>query len=398
MTTIDNILFKIESHGIDRLSVSIPRRDKKILAGMAKMIRTNEYITESQANLTVKVLRENLEHLNFVGTELITSLKTPTWAKFFKSVEKIRKISTAVVDNNLPVIEITATYKKDLKKVIVDLQKNSEGGIFSATDKNYYILLTEKNVVRVVEDLKRYNFEKSPEISDLYNKIKSIDYDEVEKKINIEYTDNEKLINSVKSDIVRVDPANALMLHDRKIAYQYKFDGKISGIDENSLLYKIATRKNHKVFISNEQFSLKTLAQCLRTLDREPVLLIFDEYNTKSCTDNLRQLKSLLDEMNFSGNVGVYFRFDNKGEGAEFNKLVADYNFNKPLNDHSQIAVLSNGKLPKFFLKTKWYPKTVISFTNHFRNNKTSVYCNSCDLIVYYTPSAPIIGNVDAIV
>ena len=94
MTTIDNILFKIETHGVDLLPMSISTRDRKILAGMAKMIRSQDYITESQATLTVKVLRENLEHLNFVGAELITSLKSPQWTKFFKTVEKIRKILT----------------------------------------------------------------------------------------------------------------------------------------------------------------------------------------------------------------------------------------------------------------------------------------------------------------
>jgi hypothetical protein len=70
----------------------------------------------------------------------------------------------------------------------------------------------------------------------------------------------------------------------------------------------------------------------------------------------------------------VYFRFDNTPEGVAFNKLIADYGFNKQLDGHNQIAILSNGKLPKFFIKNNWYPKSVISFTNHFRNNTPSFH------------------------
>jgi hypothetical protein len=191
---------------------------------------------------------------------------------------------------------------------------------------------------------------------------------------------------------------NSLLLNDRKIAYQYTIDKKPEKISEDTLEYKIATRQNHKIFIKHDDVSLETLSTALVKLNRLPALLIFDEFDPKQCTENLKNLKIVLDSKNFNGNVGVYFRFDNTPEGVAFNKLIADYGFNKHLDDQNQIAILSNGKLPKFFIKNNWYPKSVISFTNHFRNNKTSVYCNSCDLIVYYTASVPVIGSVDAIV
>jgi hypothetical protein len=45
----------------------------------------------------------------------------------------------------------------------------------------------------------------------------------------------------------------------------------------------------------------------------------------------------------------------------------------------------------------KWQAQSVVSFTNNFKNNKTSVYCNNIDLIVYYNDKAPL-GDIDAIV
>ena len=56
MLTIDNILFKIEQHGVDSLSPAVPTKDKKILKNMAKLVRTADYVTESQGTLAVKIL------------------------------------------------------------------------------------------------------------------------------------------------------------------------------------------------------------------------------------------------------------------------------------------------------------------------------------------------------
>ena len=112
----------------------------------------------------------------------------------------------------------------------------------------------------------------------------------------------------------------------------------------------------------------------------------------------VKAIKEVVDAVDPTINVGAYFRFNNNGDGEKFNKLISEYGFNKQLDNNNRVSIIANGKIPKFFLKSDWYPKTVISFSNHFRSNKTSVYCNSCDLIVYYTSSKPMIGIVDVIV
>lgn len=398
MLTIDNILFKIEQHGVDCLSPAIPAKDKKILKNMAKLVRTVDYVTESQGALAVKILKENLEHLNFIGSNLIPSLKLPAWSKIFKSTEKIRKISINTTTPGVPVIEIEASFSKELKKAILNLQKNSEGGISTNPGRVYHLALTEKNLVKAVDDLKRYNFQKSLEIVEIYDKIKSCDSVAISKEFDIFHTSNDKLKKALMLDVDCNIFESTLLLNDRKIAFQYTIDKSPEKTSEDTLESKIATRQNHKIFIRREDASLHSLSTALFVLDRLPTLLVFDEFDAKQCIGNLKNLKSTLDSLNFKGNVGVYFRFDNTPDGAVFNRLVADYGFNKHLDEHNQIAILSNGKLPKFFIKNSWYPKSVVSFTNHFRNNKTSVYCNRCDLIVYYTTSMPVIGSVDAIV
>lgn len=398
MLTIDDILHNIENYGFGSLSPSVPSKDRGILVNMSKLVKTHDYITESQGNLLIKILRENLEHLNFVGPNLITSLKTPTWSKKFKNPEKIRKMSIDVSTSNTPALVVEASYSKELKKSILNLQKNAEGSGQLHAGRQYFFSLTEKNIILVVDGLRKYNFEKSPEILDLYNKIKEINLNDVEDSFNIDTTANEFLKKSLLNDIGIEKINDALYLHDRKLKYQYFFDKNIENLDHNSLVYKIATRKNNKIFVNSTKFTLEDLGTALKTLSRLPLLVILDEYNAKNCVEQLKGIKTLMDSYNFHGNAGVYFRFNNTNDGATFNKLVAEYGYNKKLDNSNKLALLSNGKIPKFFLKTDWYPNSVVTFTNHLRNNKTSVYCNNCDLIVYYTPTEPMIGNVDAIV
>jgi hypothetical protein len=84
-------------------------------------------------------------------------------------------------------------------------------------------------------------------------------------------------------------------------------------------------------------------------------------------------------------------------ENKEFNELIKKLNYNTHLDNTTQVVGISNKTLPKFMLNSTWYPKSVISFTPSFRSNKTHVYCDAVDLIIYYTESQPLLGNVDVI-
>ena len=162
------------------------------------------------------------------------------------------------------------------------------------------------------------------------------------------------------------------------------------------MAYKIANRNQINVFLKYNEVGLIDILNNLALLKREKILFIFNEYAPLECVDQLINLKNSLDESS-KNNVGIYFRFDNKKSGFEFNKLIAENSFNKKLDKNTKIVGISNGKVPKFMIDNEWQPDAVISFTNSFRNNRSVVYCNSCDLIVYYTPTKPISIKLDDI-
>jgi hypothetical protein len=397
MITIDEILFKIELHGVDALGPSVPFKDKKILKNLCKLIKLPSYITENQSKLLIKILQENMESLNFIGTELIPSLRSPSWSKNFKILEVSKTVNIVKTFDNEFLIDIEFSSNKNIKRDVTQLQKELEGTFFDANGRHYRSPLTEKNLFKTVQLAKKYDFEISPQILKLYGEICEIDQDFVKAAFNIQLTDNKKMKEMVSDDIGLLTTDNYVFLQDRKIAYQYTIHEKRPKIQENSLISKIAHRKNNKIFI-NKTTDFKDLLSAIKDLKRNPLLLVFDEYNTRNCIENIKLLKNTLDELGVTTNVGIYFRFPNESDGLVFNQLIAEYGYNKALDLDNEISVISNGKIPKFFLKTEWYPKATITFSNQLRNNKTSVYCNECDLIVYYNTTVPVSGNIDVIV
>ena len=396
MLTIDNILLKIEEHSIDKLNSSVPVKDRRILKNLVRMIQMPSFITESQGRLLIKILQENMEALDFIGSELIPSLKNPSWTKSFKTVDVIRQLSISKNSSGNSFIDIDCSFNKEIKKSLVTLIRNIEGATFTIiSGKRTSILLTEKNLYNTVKELDKHDFDKSEQVIKLYNDVCSLDVLGTKESFSIHKTSNIKLKNRLIKNIGSIDSTNMLLLEDRKIEFQYNVTGNL---DDSTLANKIAKRTNNKIFINSSEYTLLDVAQAIRQLRKMPALCIFDEYDAGASIKNLKTVKTVVDAVDPTINVGVYFRFNNAGDGEQFNKLISEYGFNKQLDNNNRVSVIANGKIPKFFLKSDWYPKTVISFSNQFRNNKTSVYCNSCDLIVYYTSSKPMIGTVDVIV
>ena len=396
MLTIDNILLNIEQHGIDKLNSSVPVKDRRILKNLVRMIQMPAFITESQGRLLIKILQENMEALHFIGSALIPSLKNPSWSKGFKTVEIIKQLSISKNSSGESFIDVECSFNKEIKKSLTTITRNIEGSAFTVTlGKRSSFLLTEKNLYNIVKEFDKHNFEKSEQVIKLYNDICSLDVTGTKNSFNIYKTADVKLKNRLIKNIGVIDSTNMLLLEDRKIEFQYTVKGNL---DDSSLANKIAKRTNNKIFINSSEYTLLDVALALRQLRKMPTLCIFDEYDAGASVKNLKIVKTVVDAVDPTINVGAYFRFNNSGDGEQFNKLVSEYGFNKQLDNNNRVSIIANGKLPKFFLKSDWYPKTVISFSNHFRSNKTSVYCNSCDLIVYYTSSQPMIGTVDVIV
>jgi hypothetical protein len=151
------------------------------------------------------------------------------------------------------------------------------------------------------------------------------------------------------------------------------------------------------VYVNPQHVSFEDLAKSLHQLNRFPALIIFEGHSPEKDTNVLLMIEAAIKTCGLTGDVGIYFRHDKSSDIQNFNHAIAERGYNKNLGDSTIIAGISNNKLPKFMIKNHWKPKTVISFTNSFRSNKSSVYCSDVDLVVYHTNTQPLDKEVHAL-
>ena len=389
---IDDIVFKLAEHGFDRLTPAITQGDCRILKSISKSLDTDEYITESQANLVVKILKVNLEYLNFIGPELIDTIKNPTWNKKFKILDVIKQVNIIQAPNKEFSIDVYFTYDREIVKILKGLEKIAQVDRKYNEGKHVFFALDEKSLINIHTMLSPLNFEFSEDFLELLEKVKKIDVHAARAKILFENLYNSKIKKFIDEETLD----EQLLLLDRKIRYQYEFFDNFEENVKSTLTYKIANRKINRVFIDKNKIDLLEILQSFNSLKRHKILFVFDEYKPNDCIAGLQNIKTTAEQLKET-DIGIYFRFNNKNHGIVFNKLIAEHNFNSRLTDKTKMVGISNGKVPKFMLKNDWYPDAVVSFTNHFRNNRSQVYCDACDLIVYYTDILPLSAKTDAI-
>lgn len=387
MITIDNLLLQIENYGFEKFTSSISRRDLRILRNLANLVKSPNFITENQSKLLIKLLTENFKHLNFLGSKLPESLDSPCWSKQFRDSDDPKKITIFSV-NDEKFIKIETVLNSYITKIIASIEKNGGSNINTHNSKTALVPLSEKNVVLTVDAFRPENFDISDEILEFYNTITSWSKDEMASKFQLETLDNKKILNKLEDELELNSSTDELLFADRKIRYQYQFSPKT---EPSTLKEIIAHRTSNKVFVESTKYNFEELVDSLVALKKLPILLVFSNFSESECLKQIDMLSAVLTKKNLIDDVGIYFRFKNVGKGQDFNQRIATKKFNKPLDTTTKIAGVVNGKLAKFFLKTDWRPNSVITFTNSLRHNKTSVYCNNCDLIVYYTDKLPLV-------
>jgi len=378
MIIVDSFLIDLDNTKTYTTNNQIPKRDRRILSSLSRQLKSGAFLTKNQSDLLIKILKENLSNID----SSMLDLDNPMWSKEFRVIDQVKKIH---IDSNYIVVEFT--FSKRIKQIVTDLNKIIDGQLLSNGSKQYLIPLSEKNIFVTLNALKKERFDIQPLVLDYYKEINSI-LENNEDIFNFDKISNERLFKQLNADI---DISNPLQVIDRRLAYQYSHTLS----KDNSIAAKIANRKSTKVYINSETISLEEIFSALKDLNRFPLLVIFNQYETKEIIKELQQLRSAT----LGKNVGVYFRLDNSSTvGKEFNFSIKEYKFNDRLNPKTDVVGLTNNHLPKFIFRSGWYPKTVISFTNNFKNNKTSAFCDAVDLVIYYNKSAPIGGNVDEIV
>jgi hypothetical protein len=386
---VDQLLYKIVKEENEYTRMNLSKKDFSTLTSLHDTITGNFYITENQARLILKILKENQKKLSNFSSEIEQAVESPVWLKTFRAVESIKKFFIESIGSDDPCLVIEVSYNSHIRKMLNAKMTNLEE--FGQADgfKTFKVALTEKNIITLYELLEPLQFDVDPAIKSHYTTIKSWSKNEAENQFFIDNitskTFHKHLAQEIDIDIFK-DP---LILADRSM--RYKFTTSTIKNHGETLAEHLANRSASRVWVDKNQHSLSDVVASLKRLQRLPLLLIFEIQETSAFQENLNILSHALEKNEIDENVGVYFRLANTENGKIFNQTIANKQYNKILDQTTQVAVVQSGKLPKFFLKNSWVPMSIINIDPRMgsRHGKTAVYSNCCDLTIDYAAEQP---------
>lgn len=393
MILVDNLLLKIVNFNSPRIEEVISSRDYNVLRSLASSINSHLFVTENQGRLAIKILKDNSAKLTEFTEEIEQAINAPMWSRTFRHIEQVKRLHLEKDADGDFFISVDFTFNTAIRKALQLIDKVCENLIVISNGKKYSADYTEKNVVLLIDALTEHDFNIDEQLQAHYATIKSWTKTDICNQFlltNIEYPNFHRTITADLGIETKLDKN---IINDRSVRYQY-LSTEIKNPGEELTEY-IANRSKTRIWVDKNQHTLSDVISSLINLKRLPLLIIFDTIVNNKYKENLQILSDALIANNITDRVGIYFRLPNDDSGKDFNKLIASNKYNHPLDNTTQIAGVSSGKLPKFFLKTAWKPMSVITLDSRMglRHGKTAIYSNCCDLIVEWSSEPAIIDQ-----
>jgi len=393
MINIDYLLLEILNTSVPAIEEILVQKDARVLRSLGSSIASHLFITENQSRLLMKILRENSRKLGNFSGNIDQALLSPMWSKPFRQIEQVKKFYIEKNQDQEYILAVEFTFSSEIRKILSGLHNDIENFTTATSGKIWNADLTEKNIVVLVDTLTPLGFEIEQTIKNHYDTIKSWSEQTVRDQFLITNMENKNFQQTITADLGIETTIDQNIINDRSLRYQYFVENtKNPG---ETLIQYMANRSSTKIWIDKNQHSLADVLTALVELKRLPLLVVFDTLVNNKYLENLEILTKSLKISGLDNSVGIYFRLPNDEIGKKFNSSIANNNFNKKLDNDLQVAAVSSGKIPKFFLKNAWRPMSVIALDTRMglRHGKTSVYTNCCDLVIEYAEEKSILED-----
>lgn len=372
-TLEDCILYLVNHKTLESFPLEKP--DYSLFFSMAKQISKNIGLTINQKNLLIKKINEKYSNsFDFSHDQLQTAINTTKMP--LRDISHVNRISVVNVDNdNDPYsrffskkyIKVEFSFNKKylnkVKKIASDFSKYSGFGIrihhHPHGSKNHYFYFENRLIHRLVSDFKNTKLEIDPELINIYNIVEQI-IENKKKYISVIESNGNISISEYDKKYVTDISNNNLLIADLHRRHGIKM---MNNAKPSSLVEQLAYRKQKSVFANSEKFSVYELLDCINTLDRYPLLVIFDNAKAGDMIVDFHQsISNFVDPREQS----VLFRLAGKNL---FNSYVNEKKLNNFVDKNTKIVYINNKTLPKVLLNTDWKPKTCFQYTSFVKNN-----------------------------
>jgi len=370
----------------DRQISRLPVKDANLIKNIARQLKNGTYLTEGQANLLIKVLKENFFNLTIPNLALFLDL--PAFKYKFRVLDTTKKIFL-YSDN---VIGIKYPFNNKLNNLINSVV-GSRYVEFSKKDKSYTVPLTTKNIYELVSSFQTYGFVVDEKIMGWYQEIKKIKSD-AESYVPLIDFDNALYLKNTNQVILdyynsnrRLElVADLFLAKTLGLEFSSIVKEKLDQEDISSLTKTIFKSNKNKFFLSNKKHSISNVVGSMKELHCWPIVIMLED-------NNLNGLENWFIDLTNQGidakQMSVLFRSTNN---KDLNNFIKSKQLNNLVDDNTKVVFVKQ-KIPKLLFKIPFKPKLLICSTRYYAHYTAAKMVDSHPLVLYYTDQVSNLGN-----
>lgn len=371
--------------GLHGLNFSIDPLDYKLLHSLHNQIIRNIGLTDKQYQLLKQKLETYKDQYTDHGYH---NLDLSSTRLQIRTIDRSKWIKTVMIEDQKK-IAVRFTFNKKLIGSLEEIKKRISAGFYDKENKIHYFDYNEKTIYNIIDVFKNKEFEIEEDLLEKYNNLL---YMKNNKKEYIPGIYNFKLenLNNHAFDYI-VSSLGEPSLENLALYKDRRYQVGLNHFDEQelnqslqqltTLSQKIAQRSRRNVYINSDTYQFNRIIESIFELDRFPLMIVIPDVDS---LDYLTKCYSALKNIIAEDDSTVLFRKDNQGEGLKFNQFIKDKKLNNTLSDTTKVVYMTDNKIPKPLIKSKWNPNSILLMQSLRFYNKTEAFINQYDLIIHY--------------
>lgn len=350
--SIEDLIAKIcnyRQQDLQNLSV----KDKALLCSIDSQLNRNLALTFNQAELVLKILKENKSIINLSDVEQ-DLIDFPIFKFNFRIIDTTKKI---YISNNSIIIK--HPYDKKMYSFISSEIKSSVR--FDKEQKVHYLKLSIDNIFNLLsnEEIQNYGFEIDSVLLKYYNSIKEIKNKSEDFLPMVDYNGTLFLRNCNRNleDYFEKNKTGSLFT-DTFIAQNLDLTlsyNLIKNLKVDEKFINILLSKKEKFKTSDTPINEKIITEFIKEVNYWPILISLGD-NEHSHNELDMWIKNLQKIGIKNQDISVMFRSqDNK----KFNEYIKNNSLNNLVSDSTKVVFIKN-KMPKILYKINFNPKMII--------------------------------------
>lgn len=364
------------------------KKDIGLIMNISNQLKNNISLTNGQADLLVKVLKENLSIFsNIPNIDLM--LTDPKFKFSFRKLDTSRKISLLTIEDK-QYIAIKFPFNNKINNILYSITNKCQ---FDKLKKVYLMPLTTKNVHDVVDKLKEHGFNEVDEtVSNWYNQMKVI-YQEPESytptiDINGLHNVNQfttSYFNSQKKDTLI---SNMFLARTLKINLAESIKDELKKLNLSPMTDLILNSSKNKIKINSNTTNISAIAGAIKDIEAYPITIILND--DQHVNQNLENWFIDLSNTGItSKEISVLFR---SASNKDVNTFIKNNSLNNIVSEETKVVFIKQ-KVPKILFKIGFKPKLIISTSGLYAHYTAQKMVDTHPFVIYYTNQVAILED-----